>query len=369
MKNNLIGLFFLGLSLLALTPIPAQISITSNDITGYYSIGNIITSRFDTLDLGEGMYNIGVPGGGNNWNFSSVPFNAAEFQTIVDPATTPHAADFPDATVALFSEVEEEGTTGTLYTYIELGNNVFSFLGTSGSTSVEGSSITSRITNDPKEALYEFPITFGDSWSYTGKQIIETILDGSPLPTSEDNLENTNVVDAYGTITFPDGSSTDALRIKQTSITDIEIIPGFPVVDTFTTFTFITKTGSIFTIGYTGDGAAPDEGMIQGSPGWATFGMASSVVDLKAEGFRLESPQIHPVRESSLVKYTLPESENIRISLFDVQGREVKVLANGLQAAGEHTLQLDAADLSSGVYLMSLMARKAVLTQKVIVQK
>jgi hypothetical protein len=75
------------------------------------------------------------------------------------------------------------------------------------------------------------------------------------------------------------------------------------------------------------------------------------------------------VRESSLVKYTLPESENIRISLFDIQGREVKVLANGLQAAGEHTIQLDATDLSSGAYFMSLMARKAVITQKVIVQK
>lgn len=370
MKNNLLGLCFLVLTIFSLTPASAQISITANDVAGFYAIGNILTERFDTLD-GTLLLDIGMPGGGNTWDFSGQMHLSEEPETqmIVDPATTPAAADFQGATTSLFFNFEEDGTTGSLYTYLALQNDFLVFLGSSGSSSVEGSSLNSTITYDPNENLFEFPISYEDSWMYEGKQIIQTTFDGVPLPASEDNLKNTSVVDAHGTLIFPDGSSADALRIKQTSITSLEIIPGFPVVDTSTNFTLITKTGTIMSIGYSGSGEAPDQGTIRGSLSWSTSGMASSVVDLEAEGFRLEAPQVHPVRTASLVKYALPESENIRISLFDMQGREVRVLASGRQAAGEHTLQLDAAALTSGAYFMSLMAKKSVLTQKVIIQK
>jgi hypothetical protein len=360
----------LGLSLFVLTSTTAQITITSNDVAGYYTIGNVISERFDTLP-GTLMIDIGAPGGGNTWDYSGISSisDVIETQMVVDPATTPNAADFPGATAALFFEIEEEGVTGSLYTYLALQNDLLLFLGNSGSSTFEEATLTSKITYDPNEQALKFPVNFGDSWSYEGKQTLQSSIDGEPLPPQEDDLENTSVVDAYGTLIYPDGSSAPALRIKEVSVTSGEVIPGFPVVDTSTNYTFITKTGNILTVSYTGDGTGPDQGMIEGSISWSISGMASSVVDLEAEGFRLEAPQVHPVRESSLVKYTLPESENIRISLFDIQGREVKVLANGLQAAGEHTIQLDATDLSSGAYFMSLMARKAVITQKVIVQK
>ncbi len=369
MKSNLLGLLFLGLSLFVLTPAFAQISITLNDVASYYTIGNVITERYDTLDFGEGMFNIGSPGGGNTWDFSGVSLDGIESQMVVDPSGTPASSDFPDANVALFFDIDEDGVTGNLYNYFILGNNSLTLLGSSGSSSSEGFNITTTITNSPVQPVFQFPINFEDTWTYEGKQVISSSVDGTPLPASEDDVKDISVVDAYGTIIFPDGSSTAALRVKQTSIFSSEIIPGFPVVDTSYNFSFITKTGTILSIGYTGDGPSPDQGSIQGSLSWSASGQVSSVVDLEAAGFRLESPQTHPVLNVSLVKYTLPESENIRISLFDLQGREVKVLTNGLQAAGDHRLQLDATELSSGAYFMSLMTRGGVMTQKVIVQK
>ena len=60
----------------------------------------------------------------------------------------------------------------------------------------------------------------------------------------------------------------------------------------------------------------------------------------------------------------------MRITVTDMLGRRVAVLeGGGVLAAGHHTVQFDAGDLTSGTYLVRMEAGDFVETQKVILMK
>ena len=56
----------------------------------------------------------------------------------------------------------------------------------------------------------------------------------------------------------------------------------------------------------------------------------------------------------------------VKLSVYDVLGREVSVLVNERRDAGIHEVQFDASDLSSGVYLYRLTADNFAQTRKLL---
>lgn len=64
----------------------------------------------------------------------------------------------------------------------------------------------------------------------------------------------------------------------------------------------------------------------------------------------------NPFNPTTVIKYQLPKDSYVTLKLYDILGREVKVLADGMKVAGYHEVSLDASQLSSGVYLYSLKA-------------
>jgi photosystem II stability/assembly factor-like uncharacterized protein len=77
----------------------------------------------------------------------------------------------------------------------------------------------------------------------------------------------------------------------------------------------------------------------------------------------------NPCQRLAAVTYNLVLEENISLSLFDVSGRLRKPLFKGIQKAGEHTFQLDAEELPSGIYFLRLETKNASSTYKVIIFK
>src|SRR5690606_10768138 len=61
-----------------------------------------------------------------------------------------------------------------------------------------------------------------------------------------------------------------------------------------------------------------------------------------------------PFNPMTNIRYSLPEEQIVRLEVFDLLGRQVMVLQNGVQAAGWHLVQFDASLLSSGVYMYRL---------------
>jgi len=76
----------------------------------------------------------------------------------------------------------------------------------------------------------------------------------------------------------------------------------------------------------------------------------------------------NPVANSSTVSYRVPEGARVRVQLFDVNGRLVRTLSDGLEAVS--SIVLNAGDLTSGVYSVRLQTSDGVTrVEKITVQK
>ncbi|MBC8319712.1 MAG: T9SS type A sorting domain-containing protein [Bacteroidetes bacterium] len=62
----------------------------------------------------------------------------------------------------------------------------------------------------------------------------------------------------------------------------------------------------------------------------------------------------NPFSRSTTVKYSIAETGNVNISLFDSKGNYIKSIFNGISVKGTHTLTFDSFDLSPGIYLYKI---------------
>ncbi len=68
----------------------------------------------------------------------------------------------------------------------------------------------------------------------------------------------------------------------------------------------------------------------------------------------------HPLEGNAAAILNLPEPSQVRLTLYDLQGREVAVLADGMLPAGEHNLPIEAERLNQGVYSYSLQINRTI---------
>lgn len=96
-------------------------------------------------------------------------------------------------------------------------------------------------------------------------------------------------------------------------------------------------------------------------------GTASSVgeEDLPAS-FTLSQNYPNPFNPVTVIRYTLPAAETIRLVLHDALGREIAVLAEGHAHAGVHEAVLEAGSLASGTYYYTLRAGDREATRKLL---
>jgi hypothetical protein len=87
--------------------------------------------------------------------------------------------------------------------------------------------------------------------------------------------------------------------------------------------------------------------------------LATSVRDEASElpsHFTLLQNYPNPFNPSTTIKYELSKSSEVRLTVFDMLGREVSVLVNERRNAGVHQVKFDGSGLSSGVYVYRIQA-------------
>lgn len=75
----------------------------------------------------------------------------------------------------------------------------------------------------------------------------------------------------------------------------------------------------------------------------------------------------NPFINRSTVGFNLPAAGDVRVDVFDILGRRVVTLVDGLLPAGRHTVQLNAAILASGTYVIRLQTDSETLTTRATV--
>jgi hypothetical protein len=89
--------------------------------------------------------------------------------------------------------------------------------------------------------------------------------------------------------------------------------------------------------------------------------------------FALHQNFPNPFNPSTTIRYSVPGFEGqgsgtneVRLMVYDLLGREVALLANEGKAAGEYEVTFDGAGLSSGVYFYRLTAGTSTSTRKML---
>lgn len=85
--------------------------------------------------------------------------------------------------------------------------------------------------------------------------------------------------------------------------------------------------------------------------------------DGDAAGLSLNAPSPNPVRGPVAFRFSLDRPKAVRLAVYDILGREVAIVREGIHQAGTHEVSFDAGVLPSGVYIVRLTANGQALTR------
>lgn len=134
-----------------------------------------------------------------------------------------------------------------------------------------------------------------------------------------------------------------------------------PVYDQFvsrTQWMDLTTTGGLTTIKQGADGCvyAMKGGYTTNGQIYRVCPQGLGTEDLQPKPFTLGQPYPNPTNTTTTITYTMRSNTNARIALYDIFGREVAVLADGVQATGDHQLVIDPVQLglAPGMYFCNM---------------
>ena len=109
----------------------------------------------------------------------------------------------------------------------------------------------------------------------------------------------------------------------------------------------------------------------QASIDWCLYKDQDSAVKQEAErhpvAFGLAQNFPNPFNPTTMIEFSLPAKMRVRLSVFDLQGREVARLTDGFTEAGSTRILFDASDLASGIYFYQLKTEQFTETRKMTI--
>jgi hypothetical protein len=217
-------LLLYSLALFAL-PAMAQISIDLSDMA---VVGDVISRKADTLTPITGP---GSAGANQTWTMTTISSNPTyilnENTSVVTVASTPYAAQFSGSNISMTND-------NVSYVYINQNSTTMTTQGGAGDLLLLGNTIVAPLNPDLK--LHNFPRTYNST--FTDNYATDITINGSVISPLVSQVRYkrvatvTDVTDGWGSITTPNGTYNDVLRVKRTDHgkDTIWILPtiGFP---------------------------------------------------------------------------------------------------------------------------------------------
>lgn len=85
--------------------------------------------------------------------------------------------------------------------------------------------------------------------------------------------------------------------------------------------------------------------------------------------YSLDQNYPNPFNPQTVIPFSLKKDTRVKLSVFDVTGKEVAVLVDGMLESGRHDVNFNASDLPSGIYFYSIVTSDFTANKKMILMK
>ncbi|NVN94372.1 MAG: T9SS type A sorting domain-containing protein [Bacteroidetes bacterium] len=351
-----------------LTSISQQITVTNTDMP---STGNMINK---STALTAGSIDYTLTGANYSWDFSSLTPISQSIDTFVTVSST-SIFYYPTFILSADQALKQAN--------INLGvaqmSNVYNFYKNSSSAynlvgyAAQINGIPLPLKYNTADRLYKFPLNYGNIDSSSSVATIDV----ASIGYFNETKKRKNTVDGWGTLTTPYGTFP-VLRLKsviyQRDSLSLDTIP-FPmpaVIRNITEYKWVGKNNGIplLEIVETSFGVLPAF--------TTTINYIDSVRDLTPVGIE----KISTVSESETIKvfpnpainkftisYTLNKSSEVDIRLYDLTGKEVKIIEKGFIEKGSYqqTYNVLNEKLIKGIYFIKFKLDKNTYSKKLVI--
>jgi hypothetical protein len=84
---------------------------------------------------------------------------------------------------------------------------------------------------------------------------------------------------------------------------------------------------------------------------------------------KLDGAHPNPFNSQTTINFEIPQTADIKLTIYDTAGRQVAELINEKREAGLHQVTFNSNDLASGIYFCRLQVENYVVTNKLILLK
>ena len=108
--------------------------------------------------------------------------------------------------------------------------------------------------------------------------------------------------------------------------------------------------------------------------GWKVLNFSDGTTGVDDNGLTISSFELsqnypNPFNPATRIRYTIPQTANVEIKIFDVLGREVETLVSELKSPGQYEVNFNGGNLASGIYFYRIEAGDFIATKKMILMK
>jgi photosystem II stability/assembly factor-like uncharacterized protein len=95
----------------------------------------------------------------------------------------------------------------------------------------------------------------------------------------------------------------------------------------------------------------------------------NTISNITPKSFNLYQNYPNPFNPSTRIKFDLPKSGIVKLSIYDNLGREIQTLTDGYKNSGEYEINFDGNKLSTGVYFYRLTTSEFTVTKRMLLVK
>ena len=95
----------------------------------------------------------------------------------------------------------------------------------------------------------------------------------------------------------------------------------------------------------------------------------SAEEEIVANEFALHQNYPNPFNPETTIKFSIPSTQDVNLSVYNMLGQRVVTLFNGELQGGSHIAKWHAGDIASGVYIYKLTSSNKTITQKMLLLK